>query len=170
MRKKWSKVLILIIIALFILISGILIGMAIKGNSIESEKDELVEEPEYRIEKIVISSIIINDNSEEKNTITSDDMKIDDDTLNTYKKIINSSDIQNSIIEKFPNAGPVELESEDNTRILYVIYVCSDNNEQSGIAINKAYITAFSEYMENNHNVSISLLSDAYATTRTVEE
>ena len=170
MKKKWIKMLILIILALFILISGILIGMKIKGISIESEKDELVEEIEYRIEKIVVSSIIINDNNKDINTLTSDDIKIDDDTLNTYKKIINSSDIQNKVKEKYPNASTIELRAEDNTRVLHVTYVCGDNDEQEGIEINKAYISEFREYVENNHNVNVSLLSEAYVTTRTVEE
>lgn len=170
MKKRWVKVLILIIIALFLLISGIFIGMSIKEKSTESKNEESEEEPEYRIENIVISSILVSDNSEEKNTITANDLKIDEDTLNTYKKIITSTDIQNKVKEKYPNAGTVELVANDNTRVMHVIYVLNDNDEQVGIDINKAYVSAFREYMESNHNVSVSLLDDAYVTTRTVEE
>lgn len=120
-------------------------------------------------EKIVISSILINDNNSQT-VYTEEDLPINQDTFNSYEKIIKSRYINAKVKEEYPNAGTIELEPQSNTSIINVIYVCGDNTESESININKAYVTAFSEYMCDNYNLTVSVVTDAFVTTRAKEQ
>jgi len=157
MSKKLWNFICCVVMTLLILGVGSLLGCGEKQASVEEKQ------------KIVVTTMLISD-SDEKTVYTTEDAKISIEELNIYSEIINSSEIKDKISEEFTQVNNIELESVENTRMVRVIYVCDDYNENECIEINKKFVSMFREYMLDNYNLNISILESASIGMREVEK
>lgn len=121
-------------------------------------------------QKIAVATLIIG-NNDNKASISSEDINIDNKIVDTYRAVINSNQIQNKVKEEYPDIGNIELEVIENTGVLKAIYVCDNYSDQECIEIVKKYIEIFSDRMTEMYNIDkISILEPATISTRLIEK
>jgi len=151
-----------IIIAILFLVFGIEIGKKI-NNKLEEQDEVLV------TQKIATTTFLISYNKSE-NSITTKDIMINEELLNTYREIINSQSVKNKVKETYPNVKDIELEAVQNTEMLRAIYVCEDYNENDCIEITNKYVSAFADVITDIYQVdNIYILDKASISTRVVD-
>lgn len=123
---------------------------------------------ETSIEKIAISSILLQGN-DEKTIYTEKNMVFEKKSFEYYVDIINSVEIRDKIESIYPDCNPVELELIDNSHMIKLIYVCDEYSEDECIAILKEYMSVFREYMSSTYNIETTIADSATISTRYVE-
>lgn len=163
MNKNLLKIFSYIVITLIFLFIVILICKNFNNISKKNKENKV------KTEKISVSTLIINSNNTH-NSISINDLTIDDNLLITYNKIINSKNVKKEIKEKFSNVKEIELEKIEDTEIIKTIYVCDKKNEKECIDINNEYVYLFSNVINDIYNVNISIVDKATITTRIIKE
>lgn len=168
MKKSIIYVGILILFAIIIFSVGIIVGKNINTSKeeIATTKEEIKEE-----KKIVVATIIVSNNqNNNKNTITSNDLQIDDKMFDTYKQIINSDYIKGKIQQIYKQVNEIELEKVKDTEIIKVVYICDKYSEDECIDIEKMYISEFSKKIEELYNTKVYLVDEPEMSTRIVRK
>lgn len=163
MNKNLLKIFSYIVITLIFLFIVILICKNFNNISKKNKENKV------KTEKISVSTLIINSNNTH-NSISINDLTIDNNLLITYNKIINSKNVKKEIKEKFSNVKEIELEKIEDTEIIKTIYVCDKKNEKECIDINNEYVYLFSNVINDIYNVNISIVDKATITTRIIKE
>lgn len=114
---------------------------------------------EELVQKISSSTFIVNID-EKKDLYSSSDLSVDDNLLNTYKEIINSTTIKNEIKKKYSNIINIELEKVNDTGMLRAIYVCENHNDSECIDINNQYVSLFVDNIKDIYNIDDALVID----------
>lgn len=163
MNKNLLKILSYIGIALIFLLIGFFIGENF-NNNIERQ-----EEPKLRSEKISVSTFTIRNNNTD-NSISTSDLSINDNLMNTYIEVMNSNIIKNKIKETYSDVKDIELENIKGTGLIKAIYICDRDSEKECIDINNKYISLFANIVEGIYNINILIVDEASISTRVVEE
>ncbi|MBE6149791.1 MAG: hypothetical protein E7170_03620 [Firmicutes bacterium] len=121
-------------------------------------------------QKIAVTTFIIS-GSDNKPFISSEDISLNNNMIDTFKEVMNSNLIQNKIKEQYPNVGNIELEVVENTEILKAIYICDNYSDKECIDITNKYVELFEKNIADVYNIdNISIVDFASISTQLIEK
>lgn len=159
MNKNALKICSYILVAIIALIVGFLLG-----KSFNKTKDKTV----LTTEKISVSTIGVSQNDDA--IITTSDIIITENMLETFRDVINSNSIKSEIKKQYSGVKDIELEQIYDTGAIRAIYICDEREEQECIDINNKYIEQFIKNIGQVYNVNVVFIDKASISTRVVEE
>ena len=152
MKKKIIILISLIILIIFAIVIGILVSVNKENENDKDDNQEVVSR-----QKIVVATIIIEN---EDRGIESKNSEIDDPMFNTYQALINSAMIKNKVKEKYPEVDDIELEKIKDSDLVKVIFVCDKYSEEECIEIENMFLKEFSERIPELYDVKIYIVDE----------
>lgn len=160
MKKNSVKIAGYIILILIVLGIGIMLGKSI--IDISSKKDE----KKSNIERVSQSTIAILSAVDDGTSVREEDLKLEDELFNNFKKIINSSTIKSEVEKKYLGVDDINLELETGG-VIKAIYYCKKYSDEECVDINNTYISTFIKEIVKYYNVSAHIID--YATVSNTE-
>lgn len=91
--------------------------------------------------------------------------------IDNYRVILKSDSVKNEVKKTYSNVGDIEVETEENSNSMTLIYVCDKNSEEDCIKIINKYFEVFKNKITSIYKVNdVFTIDGAYITTRTVKK